>query len=88
MQNKFVHLFESGNYQLLVKKTESEDGEPKLSLITQYDGAEVDFGIVMNNEDDLDNAFNNYEQIKAVAEKYLNELNQSTSLQDFIKRIY
>ncbi len=88
MQNKFVHLFESGNYQLLVKNTESEDGEPKLSLITQYDGAEVDFGIVMNNEDDLDNAFNNYEQIKAVAEKYLNELNQSTSLQDFIKRIY
>ncbi|HEK1156768.1 TPA: hypothetical protein SMT61_000729 [Proteus mirabilis] len=88
MQNKFVHLFESGNYQLLVKKTESEDGEPKLSLITQYDGAEVDFGIVMNNEDDLVNAFNNYEQIKAGAEKYLNELNQSTSLQDFIKRIY
>lgn len=88
MQNKFVHLFESGNYQLLVKKTESEDGEPKLSLITQYDGAEVDFGIVMNSEDDLDNAFNNYEQIKAGAEKYLNELNQSTSLQDFIKRIY
>ncbi len=88
MQNKFVHLFESGNYQLLVKKTESEDGEPKLSLITQYDGAEVDFGIVMNNEDDLGNAFNNYEQIKAGAEKYLNELNQSTSLQDFIKRIY
>ncbi|HEK0789725.1 TPA: hypothetical protein SMP78_003963, partial [Proteus mirabilis] len=86
--NKFVHLFESGNYQLLVKKTESEDGEPKLSLITQYDGAEVDFGIVMNSEDDLDNAFNNYEQIKAGAEKYLNELNQSTSLQDFIKRIY
>ncbi|MCU9585936.1 hypothetical protein OCZ71_01975 [Proteus mirabilis] len=88
MQNKFVHLFESGNYQLLVKKTESEDGEPKLSLITQYDGAEVDFGIVMNNDDDLDKAFNNYEQIKTGAEMYLKELNQSTSLQDFIKRIY
>lgn len=87
MKNKFVYLFEEGNFQLLIKKTENEEGKPKLSFITQYDGVEIDFGLVVQNEDTLNEAFNNYDQIKSSAEIYLKELNESTSLRDFIKRI-
>ncbi|HHR6131917.1 TPA: hypothetical protein ACS72K_003553 [Providencia alcalifaciens] len=87
MKNKFVYLFEEGNFQLLIKKTENEEGKPKLSFITQYDGVEIDFGLVVQNEDTLNEAFNNYDQIKSSAEIYLKELNESTSLRNFIKRI-
>lgn len=87
MKNKFVYLFEEGNFQLLIKKTENEEGKPKLSFITQYDGAEIDFGLVVQSEDILNQVFNDYEQIKSGAEIYLKELNKCTSLQDFIKGI-
>lgn len=84
VKNRFAYLFEEGNYQLLVQKTVSEDGQPKLSFITEYDGMEIDFGIVLNNEEALDEAFDNYEQIKSGAEIYLNKLNASRSLKEFL----
>lgn len=87
VKNRFAYLFEDGNYQLLVQKTVNEDGEPKLSFITEYDGIEIDLGIVLNNEDALDEAFGNYKQIKSGAEEYLSKLNASSSLKEFLSLI-
>lgn len=41
IKNKFAYLFEEGNFQLLIKKTENEEGKPKLLFITQYDGLKL-----------------------------------------------
>lgn len=87
VKNRFAYLFEDGNYQLLVQKTVNEDDEPKLSFITEYDGIEIDLGIVFNNEDALDEAFGNHKQIKSGAEEYLSKLNASSSLKEFLSLI-
>ena len=85
--NKFAYLFEYGDFQLLIKKAESEDGEPKLSLITHFDEGEVDFGFVIKDEEVLNLIFNDHEQIKLCADTYLKKLNESSSMQEFIKTI-
>ncbi|AZF88690.1 hypothetical protein HOU67_gp54 [Escherichia phage Skarpretter] len=58
---KFARLYEVHGRQFLVKKGKDSDDNPKLSIITQIDGAEVDFGFCFPDNDQgwegLDHAF-------------------------------
>lgn len=90
MKNKFAYLFESGNFQLLAKKSECEDTEnPKISLITTFDDVEIDLGFIFKDGsyESRDRAFDNKKNMEEVALKYLEILNDSESLEDFISKI-
>lgn len=58
---KFARLHELHGRQFLVKKNKDSDDNPKLSIITQIDGAEIDFGFCFPDTDQgwesLDQAF-------------------------------
>lgn len=90
MKNKFAYLFESGEFQVLVKKSECEDTDnPKISLITTFDDAELDLGFTFKDGgyEKRDLMFDDKDKMEAVSLKYLEILNDSESLDDFISKI-
>lgn len=90
MKNKFAYLFESGDFQVLVKKSECEDTDnTKISLITTFDDAELDLGFTFKDGsyEKRDLMFNDRDKMEALSLKYLDILNGSESMEDFIAKI-
>lgn len=57
---KFAKIFESNGRQVLATKGETEEGDPKLSVIFHFDGGEqIDVGLCFEQHQwgDLDKAF-------------------------------
>jgi len=55
---KFARLFEFHGRQILVKKGKDSDDNPKLCVITQIEGDEIDFGVSFPDTDSGWNALN------------------------------
>lgn len=71
---KFAKVFESHGRQFLVMKNQNDEGDPKLSIITRIDGAELDLGFIFHDDDGeerMDAAFDAFsvENVKPMAEK-------------------
>lgn len=72
---KFAKVFESHDKQFLVMKNQTDDEQPKLSIITRLDGSEMDLGIVFEDSEKgweaFDASFESFSQkeVDAVGEK-------------------
>lgn len=69
---RFAKVFEAHGRQLLIKKSvDDQSDQPKLSLILQFEEAEMDLGICFPDTDEgtalRDKAFDEYDQAKADA---------------------
>lgn len=81
---KYFYLFEAHGRQVLVRKAESDEGEPAIQLVTHTDdGAELSFGFNFTPkagrdpevaERDRDLAFEKEAEIKAMAEGFAEKL--------------
>ncbi|UGO51926.1 hypothetical protein DIENCEPHELON_56 [Klebsiella phage vB_KaeS_Diencephalon] len=63
---RFAKVFEVNGRQLLVMKSATSDDEPKLSAIMRFDdGMEMDLGPVFKTDDELNAAFDQFDQERA-----------------------
>lgn len=65
---KFAKVFESHNRQFLILKNTNDDDDLKLSIISRFDGAEIDLGLIFTGDDSetkLDEAFEIFGQEQA-----------------------
>lgn len=75
---KFAKLFEFHGRQILVKKGKDSEDNPKLCIITQIEGAEVDFGLSFSDTDagwdSLNASFDKDAEIEAVARGFAEQI--------------
>lgn len=45
---RFAHIFEAHDRQVLVRRGENDDGDPTINLITEVQGAELSFALVFS----------------------------------------
>lgn len=83
---RFAHVFEAHDRQILVRKGEDGDNNPAICMITMIDGAELSTNLAFTINDDedqnevderhaaLDRAFENVDALREMAEKFAERL--------------
>lgn len=65
---RFAHIFEAHDRQVLVRRGVDSDEHPAINLITEIDGAELSFNLVFHPDDQEDPEFS-YDKAEAARDR-------------------
>lgn len=96
---RFAHVFEAHDRQVLVRKGEDSDDNPAINLITEIQGAELSFNLVFHPDDQAmdgeaayteaqaarDRAFEKVDSLKEAAEGFAKQLAGAESPMDALR---
>lgn len=86
---RFAHVFEAHDRQVLVRKGENDDGDPTINLITEIQGAELSFALVFSDSDTAeearDRAFEKVEALEEAATGFAKQLAGAESPMDALR---
>ncbi|WPJ70590.1 hypothetical protein [Escherichia phage vB-Eco-KMB41] len=96
---RFAHIFEAHDRQVLVRRGEDSEDNPAINLITEIQGAELSFNIVFHPDDEAmdgqaaydeamakrDQAFEKVDTLKEAAEGFAKQLAGAVSPMDALR---
>ena len=66
---RFAHVFEAHDRQVLVRRGVDSDEHPAINLITEIDGAELSFNLVFHPDDQEEDRKFSYEKAEAARDR-------------------
>lgn len=66
---RFAHIFEAHDRQVLVRRGVDSDENPAINLITEIDGAELSFNLVFHPDDQEEDQEFSYEKAEAARDR-------------------
>ncbi|WAV88300.1 hypothetical protein [Phage ST231] len=96
---RFAHIFEAHDRQILVRKGEDSDDNPAICLVTEIQGAELSFNLVFHPDDQAmdgeaayieaeaarDRGFEDVDKLRQAAEGFAKQLEGAESPMDALR---